>query len=55
MNLIMLCVIVNTFFCRIPEDGASKRPRLTVDTSRDCQPLCEALSSNESFTSNFIG
>lgn len=33
----------------------SKKPRLIVDTSRECQPLCEALSSNESFSSGHIG
>lgn len=32
-----------------------KRPRLTVDTSRETQPLCEALSSNESFLSSLGG
>ena len=33
----------------------SKRPRLTVDTSINCQPLCEALSSSESFMSSSQG
>lgn len=32
-----------------------KRPRLTVDTSMNCQPLCEALSSSESFMSSSQG
>lgn len=48
--LLFVCVIDRVF-----DGGEGKKPRLTVDTSRDCQPLCEALSSNESFTSSFIG
>lgn len=34
------------------DDTIRKKPCLMVDTSRDCQPLCEALSSNESFISS---
>lgn len=32
-----------------------KRPHLLVDTSRDCQPLCEALSSGTDSFSSFGG
>ena len=48
----LVCVVDRVFD---GGEGSGKKPRLTVDTSRDCQPLCEALSSNESFTSSFIG
>lgn len=54
-----VAIIVNTpfFLSRLKstDEYSNKKPRLIVDTSRECQPLCEALSSNESFSSGHIG